>query len=199
MATQMWANIGSGSGHLPDGTQLLPEHIVLPSVRSSDIHLGWISQAIPLPSFAKRNLKLAYLEFQSKSPMGQWIKQTYTVSTLLPTDYLPFIHRKITPSSSMLRQWKHLFRFAYMKRWSLISRVSVFILTTYTRVFVYIFVNTWYAWGISIVPLSVFNIESRWAKYWFIWYDQHNYWLRLAGLFIRTRFMQGTGSFDQVS
>ena len=44
MATEIWVNIGSGNGLLPDGTKPLPEpNVDISSVRSSGIRLRAIS------------------------------------------------------------------------------------------------------------------------------------------------------------
>ena len=59
MGTQIWVNIGSGNGLLPDGTKPLPE--VLNQcclIISQYIHLGDISQEISQPSISKIGLKL---------------------------------------------------------------------------------------------------------------------------------------------
>ena len=56
MSTEIWVNIGSGNGLLPDGTKPLPERM-LSSVRSSDIHLRAGSHSeIPQPSVTEMKL-----------------------------------------------------------------------------------------------------------------------------------------------
>ena len=61
MATEIWVNIGSGNGFLPDGTKLLPD-IDWSSVKFSDIHIRAISQEMPQPSVSKIHLKITHLK-----------------------------------------------------------------------------------------------------------------------------------------
>ena len=64
MATEIWVNIGSGNGLLPDGTKPLPEQNVdLPSVRSIGIYLSTILQKILQPSMTKISWKIIFLQF----------------------------------------------------------------------------------------------------------------------------------------
>ena len=56
MAAEIWVDIGSGNGLLPDGTKPLPEP--MSSVRSKDIHLEEISWKMFQTSIAKMNLKI---------------------------------------------------------------------------------------------------------------------------------------------
>ena len=68
MATQIWVNMGSGNGLLPDGTKPLPEpmlNVNLSSVRSSDIYLRASSQDITQPSISEIIWKIKYLKFHS--------------------------------------------------------------------------------------------------------------------------------------
>ena len=67
MATQIWVNIGSANGLLPDGTWA---KVDLSSVRSSEIHLGTISEEIPQPLITKMSLKITHLQFFSNLPGG---------------------------------------------------------------------------------------------------------------------------------
>ena len=62
MVTEIWVNIGSGNGLLPDGTKPLPEQMLTSesSVKSSDIHIKEISQEMPQPSIYKICLKIIY-------------------------------------------------------------------------------------------------------------------------------------------
>ena len=62
MATEIeiWVNIGSGNGLLPDGTK--------PSARSSDIHLRASSQEITQPSITEIIWKIKYIKFDSNFP-----------------------------------------------------------------------------------------------------------------------------------
>ena len=56
MATEIWVNIGSGNGLLPDGTKPLPEPML---VKSSDINI----------LFENYMSKISF-----KCPRGQWVK-----------------------------------------------------------------------------------------------------------------------------
>ena len=52
MVTEIWVNIGSGNGLLPNGTKPLPEPML-----SKDIHLEEMLWEMSQPSIAKMNLK----------------------------------------------------------------------------------------------------------------------------------------------
>ena len=67
MATEIWVNIYSGNGLLPDGIKPLPEPM-LTDHESSDIHIRAISQE----SITKIHLKITYLNFiqTSQGPMS---------------------------------------------------------------------------------------------------------------------------------
>ena len=69
MATEIWVNIGSGNGLLPDGTKplsapMLTDHQWSPS----DIHNRSISQKMPQPSITKICLNITYLNIHSNFP-----------------------------------------------------------------------------------------------------------------------------------
>ena len=51
MATEIWVNIGSGNGLLPDWSY----------VKFNDIHITSISQEMPQPSITKICLKLLHI------------------------------------------------------------------------------------------------------------------------------------------
>ena len=69
MATEIWVNIGSGNGLLPDGTQVITwANVDWSSVKSSDIHIRAISQEIPQPAITKIHLKITNLKFNSNFP-----------------------------------------------------------------------------------------------------------------------------------
>ena len=69
MTTEIWVNIGSGNGLLPDGTKPLPEpNVDLSSIRSSGIHLRAILQEIPHPSVTEIGLTITSLKFCSNLP-----------------------------------------------------------------------------------------------------------------------------------
>ena len=67
MATEIWVNIGSGNGLVPDGTKPLPEPM-LTFLQSSDIHIRAISQEMSQPSVTKIRLKITYIKFYWNSP-----------------------------------------------------------------------------------------------------------------------------------
>ena len=80
MATEIWVNIGSGNGLLPDGTKPLPEvrtNVDLPSVRSIGIHLSTISQEILQPSITKISWKIAFLKFLLNLPGANELRVKY--------------------------------------------------------------------------------------------------------------------------
>ena len=67
--TEIWVNIGSGNGLVPDGIKPLPEtNVDWSSVDSSDIHIRAISQEMPQPPITKICLKITYLKFRSNVP-----------------------------------------------------------------------------------------------------------------------------------
>ena len=71
MATEIWVNIGSGNGLLPDGTKPLPEPKLTDhwwSPLSSDIHIRTISQEMHQPSITKICLKITCLKFHENFP-----------------------------------------------------------------------------------------------------------------------------------
>ena len=83
MVTQIWVNIGSGNGFLPDGTKPLPDPIMpmLSLVRPSDFHLRSISREIPQPLIPKFRLKICCLKFQSNlSRVSELILLAYDIS-----------------------------------------------------------------------------------------------------------------------
>ena len=64
MAAEIWVNIGSGNGLLPDGTKPLPEPVLTDHQWSpSDIHIREISREMPQTSIIKIHLKITYLNF----------------------------------------------------------------------------------------------------------------------------------------
>ena len=58
MATEIWVNIGSGNGLLPDGTKPLPEPML-----TDHQYIKAISQEMPQPPMTKIRLKITYLKF----------------------------------------------------------------------------------------------------------------------------------------
>ena len=71
MAVEIWVNIGSANGLLPDGTKPLPEtNVDWSSRKSSDIHIRAISQEMPQASITKIHLKITYLKLHSNIPGG---------------------------------------------------------------------------------------------------------------------------------
>ena len=66
MAIEIWVNIGSANGLLPDGTKPLPEPMLTDdwsSVRSSDIHTRAISEEVTQPSITKICLKIGFGDY----------------------------------------------------------------------------------------------------------------------------------------
>ena len=61
MATEIWVNIGSGNGVLPDGTKPLPEPMLIDHMRA-------IRQEISQTSITKIRLKITSLKFHSNFP-----------------------------------------------------------------------------------------------------------------------------------
>ena len=68
MVTQLWVNIDSGNGLLPDRTKPLPEPMLTSSVRSSENHLWAVAQEIPRPAITEINLEIIYVKFLSNLP-----------------------------------------------------------------------------------------------------------------------------------
>ena len=73
--TEIWVNIGSGNGLLPDGTKPLPEPMLNDHQWSpSDIHIRAISQEMPQPSVTKICLKITYLNLHLNFPGANELK-----------------------------------------------------------------------------------------------------------------------------
>ena len=69
MVTEIWVNIGSGNGLLPDGTKPLPEPMSTDHHWSpNDINIRGISQELPQTTITKIHLKITYLTFHSYFP-----------------------------------------------------------------------------------------------------------------------------------
>ena len=68
MATEIWVNIGSGNGLVPDGTKPLPEPMLTDHQKSTDIHIRVISQKMSQPSIIKICLKITCLKLHSNFP-----------------------------------------------------------------------------------------------------------------------------------
>ena len=62
IATEIWVNIGSGNGLLPDGTKPLPERMLSNHQRSCGICLRAISQEMRQISVFNKNLKITDLK-----------------------------------------------------------------------------------------------------------------------------------------
>ena len=64
MVAEIWVNIGSGNGLLPDGTKPFPKPVLTDHhLKSSGIHIRAISQEMPQPSITKIRLKITCLKF----------------------------------------------------------------------------------------------------------------------------------------
>ena len=69
MVSEIWVNIGSNNGLLPDGTKPLPKPMFeWSSVKSTNIHIRAISQDMPQLSITKIPWKITYLKFLSYFP-----------------------------------------------------------------------------------------------------------------------------------
>ena len=69
MATEIWVNIDSGNGLLPDSSKPLPEPMSTDhQLKSSDIHIRAISEGMSQPSITNVNLKITCLKFHSNLP-----------------------------------------------------------------------------------------------------------------------------------
>ena len=73
MTTEIWVNIGSGNGSLPDQA-ITWTKVDWSSLKSSDIHIRAISQKMPQPSITKICLKNTYLKFHSNFPGANELK-----------------------------------------------------------------------------------------------------------------------------
>ena len=62
MAIEIWVNIGSGNGLLPDGQTITWTNVDLSPIRYTDIHLRAISQEITQPIITKIILKITHLK-----------------------------------------------------------------------------------------------------------------------------------------
>ena len=63
MATEIWVNIGSGNGLLPDGTKPLPEPMLTFHNLSPVTFILGLFQEMPQRSVTKIRLKITYLKF----------------------------------------------------------------------------------------------------------------------------------------
>ena len=68
MAREIWVNIGSGNGLLPDGTKPLPEPMLTDHQWSPVIFILGQFQEMTQPSITKIRLKITYLKFHSNIP-----------------------------------------------------------------------------------------------------------------------------------
>ena len=81
MATEIWVNISSGNGLLPDGTKPLPEPM-LTDHQSSDNQLRAISQKLPQSSITKISLNITYVKCHSNLPGDNELKVHQTLLDL---------------------------------------------------------------------------------------------------------------------
>ena len=69
MANEIWVNIGSGNGLLPDHTKPLPEPMLTDHQWGPETFiLVAISKGMTQPSITKIRLKITYLKFLSNFP-----------------------------------------------------------------------------------------------------------------------------------
>ena len=83
MATEIWVNIGSGNGLLPDG------NVDLSSVRSSDINLRASSKEISQPSITEIIWKINCLKFYSNFPGASELIQCWFSINEAPRIWYP--------------------------------------------------------------------------------------------------------------
>ena len=74
IATEIWFNIGSGIGLLPDGTKPLPKPMLTDHQKSNDIHIMAISQEKPQSPITKICLKVACPKLHSNFPGANELK-----------------------------------------------------------------------------------------------------------------------------
>ena len=76
MATEIWVNIGSGNGLLPNGTKPLPEPMVdLSSVEFCGIHLTTILLLALKVSIHEMSSKITFLKLQPHLPGANELKK----------------------------------------------------------------------------------------------------------------------------
>ena len=68
MATEIWVNIGSANGLLPDGTKPLPEPMFTYHQLGPVAFIGVQFYQMPQPSVIEISLKITYLNFFSNLP-----------------------------------------------------------------------------------------------------------------------------------
>ena len=68
MATEIWVNIGSGNGLLPDGTKPLPEPMLIDHQCSPVTFILGQFHEMPQSSITEVSLKITYLKFHSNLP-----------------------------------------------------------------------------------------------------------------------------------
>ena len=100
MATEIWVNIGSGNGLLPDGTiqAITWTNFDLSSVRITGVHLRAILREIPQPPVTKISLKITYLKFCSNLPGTNELRWVAS----LPVLFWPLHHRFVSRHSVLL-------------------------------------------------------------------------------------------------
>ena len=109
MATEIWVNIGSGNGLLPDFTKPLPETMLTDH--------QWNPVTFILGQFHKRclnnqslnfPLKITYLKFHSNFPRGQWVKDLPIVSIMETIDHIMTGKLHFIRHQNCLSWWKLL-------------------------------------------------------------------------------------------
>ena len=91
MTTEIWVNLGSDNGLLPDGTKPLPEPMLTDDQWSPhDIHIRAISQEMPQPSITEICLKITYLNFHSDFP-GASELMSFTVLQIVLLNVCNFV------------------------------------------------------------------------------------------------------------
>ena len=117
MVTEIWVNIASGNGLLPDSTKPLPKPMLTDHHWSPVIFIiRAISQEMPQPSITKIYLKITYLKFHSNFPgANEWIfVNTCSSNGFLLDGIKPLCEPKLT--YCWFDPWKQNFSEIWIKK-----------------------------------------------------------------------------------
>ena len=120
MATEIWVNIGSGNGLLPDGTMPLPEPMLTDHLWSS---VAFISVQFHKTCLNHQSLKSVWKlqhKISFKFPRGQWVKHCYNVRFQYLEHQLPCEH---------LTHWGLVTPYGDKRSWSTLAQVMACCLT----------------------------------------------------------------------
>ena len=116
MATEIWVNIGSGNGLLPDGTKPLPEPMLTDHQWSpSDIHIRAILQEMPQRHQSLNSIWKLYIQTFIKFPRGQWVNLHHRTLRKPDKLYMKHWHEtehlnntagKTAPRATPIHVWK---------------------------------------------------------------------------------------------